>query len=103
MANETYRIIPKKGVEADWDKLVNFIPLNGEIITYLPDENHEYARIKVGDGIHLPRDLPFMSIDLDNLEAAKVKHKLTFGGGGAYQYDGSADVTVPVYTGNYNE
>ena len=28
-----------------------------------------------------------------------LPHKLTFGAGGAYQYDGSADVTVPVYTG----
>ena len=28
-----------------------------------------------------------------------MPHKLTFGAGGIYQYDGSADVTVPVYTG----
>ena len=28
-----------------------------------------------------------------------LPHKLTFGAGGVYQYDGSADVTVPVYTG----
>lgn len=28
-----------------------------------------------------------------------MPHKLTFGAGGVYQYDGSADVTVPVYTG----
>ncbi len=28
-----------------------------------------------------------------------LPHKLTFGAGGIYQYDGSADVTVPVYTG----
>ena len=29
-----------------------------------------------------------------------LSHKLTFGAGGIYQYDGSEDVTVPVYTGN---
>lgn len=29
----------------------------------------------------------------------KLLHKLTFGAGGAYVFDGSADVTVPVYTG----
>lgn len=29
-----------------------------------------------------------------------LPHKLTFGAGGTYVYDGSADVTVPVYTGN---
>lgn len=28
-----------------------------------------------------------------------LPHKLTFGADGVYQYDGSADVTVPVYTG----
>ena len=28
-----------------------------------------------------------------------LPHKLTFGAGGVYQYDGSADVIVPVYTG----
>ena len=28
-----------------------------------------------------------------------LPHKLTFGAGGAYVFDGSADVTVPVYTG----
>lgn len=28
-----------------------------------------------------------------------LPHKLTFGAGGAYVYDGSADITVPVYTG----
>ena len=28
-----------------------------------------------------------------------LPHKLIFGAGGVYQYDGSADVTVPVYTG----
>ena len=34
-------------------------------------------------------------------EAEKVKHKLTFGADQTYVFDGSADVTVPVYTGNY--
>lgn len=29
-----------------------------------------------------------------------LPHKLTFGAGGAFVYDGSEDVTVPVYTGS---
>ena len=103
MANETYRLIPKRGYQAEWDALVNFIPRLGEVITYLPDIAHPFARIKVGDGSHLPRDLPFAICDPDNIEAAKVKHKLTFGNGGVYQYDGSEDVTVPVYTGDYSD
>lgn len=42
------------------------------------------------------------TIDLDNLTvgtADKLSHTLTFGADGFYQFDGSADVTVPVYTG----
>lgn len=37
----------------------------------------------------------------EKLSSAEMSmpHKLTFGAGGIYQYDGSADVTVPVYTG----
>ena len=34
----------------------------------------------------------------DNGIAQRLAHKLTFGNG-TYVYDGSADVTVPVYTG----
>lgn len=33
--------------------------------------------------------------------AAKVAHTLTFGANGEYTYDGSADVTVPVYEGSF--
>ena len=64
--------------------------------------------LKVGDGIHLPRDLPFIDAgtlggaDINNIVAKQVQHTLTFGNGGVYQYDGSADVTVPVYTGGYS-
>lgn len=32
--------------------------------------------------------------------AQKVAHKLTFGAGGEYVFDGSEDVTVPIYTGS---
>lgn len=35
----------------------------------------------------------------DAIENITLPHKLTFGAGGAYVFDGSADVTVPVYTG----
>lgn len=31
--------------------------------------------------------------------STQLAHRLTFGAGGAYVFDGSADVTVPVYTG----
>lgn len=38
--------------------------------------------------------------DIISGEAEKVKHKLTFGSG-TYVFDGSEDVTVPVYDGTY--
>lgn len=100
------RFFLKNGKEESWDKVDDFIPGKGEPIVYNVDESHAYTRLKFGDGIHLPRDLPFTNgnidgIDLDNIVAKRVEHKLTFGAGQTYQYDGSADVTVPVYTGNY--
>ena len=104
--NDGGRIFLKNGSEADWNKLTKFIPGKGEVIIYNSDETHNYSRIKTGDGVDLPKDLQFVStiipgFDPDNIIAKKVEHKLTFGNSGAYQYDGSADVTVPVYTGNY--
>lgn len=106
MASKTLnaRILLKNGTEADWNVINDFIPGNGEMIIYNKDETHSSPRVKVGDGVHIPRDLPFIDtgIDIDNIVASKVKHKLTFGMGEVYQYDGSTDVTVPVYTGHYN-
>lgn len=101
---ESQRFFLKNGKEKNWAKIEDFIPGKGEPIVYNADENHPYPRLKFGDGIHLPRDLPFVNngseaIDLDNIVAKRVGHKLTFGAGETYQYDGSADVTVPVYTG----
>ena len=53
------RIQHKNDIEANWKKAVNFIPLEAEIVIYLPDEGHKTARIKVGDGITNVNDLPF--------------------------------------------
>lgn len=108
MASEANaRIFLKNGKEAKWAVENEFIPGKGEIIIYNPDATHSSPRIKVGNGVDLPRDLPFIDagsisgLDINNLVAKKVSHKLTFGAGGAFEFDGSEDVTVPVYTGNY--
>jgi hypothetical protein len=54
--------------EAEWTKLSNFIPLAGEIIIFDADKNHNYVRLKIGDGIQRSdgtingtrlKDLPF--------------------------------------------
>lgn len=46
-------------VEANWNKTINFIPLKGEIIIYDPDDNLDYSRFKIGDGVTDVKNLPF--------------------------------------------
>ena len=61
MAEKTLktRIIQKHDTEANWSLATNFTPLNGEIIIYDEDENYNYKRIKIGNGIDNVNDLPF--------------------------------------------
>ena len=94
------RIQLKNDIEANWNKAVNFIPLKGEIIIYSIDESHPFSRLKVGDGITTIINLPFINgSSSDDITISKLKHKLTFGANQEYVFDGSEDVTVPVYTG----
>ena len=57
------RLQQKHDIEVNWNKAVNFIPLLGELILYDPDETYNYTRFKVGDGIKVTKDLPFVMID----------------------------------------
>jgi hypothetical protein len=45
--------------EAEWLKLQDFVPLQGEFIVFDPDKQHCYARLKLGDGITKLQNLPF--------------------------------------------
>ena len=49
----------KQETEADWLLATNFIPLEGEIILYKPDETHSNYRMKFGDGVTNVNNLPF--------------------------------------------
>jgi hypothetical protein len=74
------RIIQKHAIESDWAKAVNFTPLQGEIIIYDIDDNYDYERIKIGDGVQNVNDLPFAIVQPDwsvNDEAsiAHIKNK----------------------------
>lgn len=53
------RMIQKHDIEENWEKAVNFIPKQGEIIIYDIDNNYDYERIKVGDGTTTVSALPF--------------------------------------------
>ena len=44
---------------AEWAKFANWVPEAGEFIIYDPDNEFEYARVKVGDGRTNLQTLPF--------------------------------------------
>lgn len=62
--NMNARIQNKHDIEANWNKALNFIPKAGEIIIYDIDENHNYSRFKIGDGIRTINNLEFSQTDL---------------------------------------
>jgi hypothetical protein len=45
--------------EAEWNNLPDFIPMKGELIIFEQDTEHQYARIKIGDGNTPLIELPF--------------------------------------------
>lgn len=53
------RIIHKHDTEANWKLATNFTPKQGEIIVYDKDNNYEYERFKIGDGVTNVNNLPF--------------------------------------------
>lgn len=53
------RIVLKHDTEAHWLLAENFIPLAGEVIVYDVDENYNYERQKIGDGVTTVNELPF--------------------------------------------
>ena len=55
------RIQHKHDVEANWKKAENFSPKEGELIIYDVDENHNYTRAKIGDGVTNVNLLPFLN------------------------------------------
>ena len=73
MAEKTLktRLIQKHDTEANWNLATNFYPMKGEIIVYDIDETHDYERMKIGDGVKLPVDLPFV----DDAKVDKVEGK----------------------------
>lgn len=67
------RISQLHNTEVEWLKLTTWVPAAGEIIVYDPDTNYNYARIKIGDGKKILKNLPFL-IDA-NIDAYLQKHK----------------------------
>lgn len=63
MANKQInaRIITKHDTEANWSKAITFVPREGEIVIYEPDNFNTVSRFKVGDGITILKNLPFIT------------------------------------------
>lgn len=61
------RIVQKHATETDWEKAVNFVPLQGEVIIYDIDDNYSCERIKIGDGIQNVNALPFFN-DINDIK-----------------------------------
>ena len=73
---DNVRFTLKNDTEENWKKAVNFVPKKGEPIIYNKDAEHNYSRIKIGDGITKVSNLPFS--DIDNV--AKLEADNTFTG-----------------------
>lgn len=61
MVNVASRIYHTHDTEYNWSDLKTFIPSNGEIIVYDPDEYYSYPRFKIGDGVTALYKLPFIA------------------------------------------
>lgn len=70
------RIVHKHDTQFNWEKATNFIPMKGELIIYDIDANHDYERIKVGDGETLINNLPFIDDAVKTSLDDALKNKL---------------------------
>ena len=65
------RIQLKNDTEENWNKAINFIPKQGEVIIYSTDDAHPFSRLKVGDGFTTVINLPF--IDAATLNGRNIE------------------------------
>lgn len=91
----TFLVSKKAKGTSDWESS-SYTPLENEFIIYsdYPTEDGKTApRIKIGDGKTPVNDLPFTYTE-------QKHHTLTIG---EIVYDGSEDVSVPVYNGKVSD
>lgn len=107
------RIVHKHDTAENWAKAVNFVPKAGELIIYDADENYNYPRTKIGDGVRVVEELPFIENQADwnqNDTTALdfVKNKPVVNGIGKYStclHTGPIDAAskYQVVAGKYNQ
>lgn len=72
--------------EADWLKYASLIPEAGEFIVYDPDEAHQYARIKVGDGKRTLKELDFFTDSVLEETLKQIRFEDSIDGGRITEY-----------------
>jgi hypothetical protein len=91
------RIVHKHDVESNWLLATNFTPKQGEIIVYDIDENYNYERFKIGDGVQNVNTLPFVN---DALKSELVAGQMRYGGIKPTEFAQSNKSTRIVYGGD---
>jgi hypothetical protein len=75
------RISQLHKTEEAWQKYRNWVPEAGEIIIYDVDEQHEYVRLKVGDGKTTLNELTFFINATIDSYLNNFKHQEILDGG----------------------
>ena len=83
--NFNARIVHKHDTEENWNKAINFIPKQGELIIYDKDSIYDYERIKIGDGVTNVNVLPFATYQ--SIPELETDGTLTFTSEYAVNYD----------------
>lgn len=91
MAETKLRIKLKHDTEANWIKATTFKPLEGELIIYDVDSAHSAPRFKIGDGVKVVGDLPFVDKSF-----AKLSEDNTFTGNNRFQGTNTFDNLVEI-------
>ena len=94
------KFLDYSGVEALWNKIRKRYDKKLDSVT-----NHD-ASIEVTNDREISVKVSssegnLLVVDQGLYVSAPVLHKLTFGAGEEYVYDGTKDVTVPVYDGSH--
>ena len=97
----TDKFLDYSGVELLWRKIKQLTDKKLEQV--LPDDNSISVSDKNKVKVQISKSEDnLLSVKQDGLYSARpVLHKLTFGAKEEYTYDGTKDVTVPVYDGKY--
>ena len=72
--------------ETAWQKYINWVPADGELVIYDPDETYTYARIKVGDGKRTLKDLDFFITSAIEEQLKQVRFEDSIDGGRITEY-----------------